>query len=536
MEYKKGQIIEGREGKRYVYLGGDPKDRASYTEMRPSTLTPEQQAYARQGEAAAAKGGLRLGEDLTRQSMQEETAGRSEVGKALAGVGGDFDRSAYALKKLFTDLTPEEQNRVLYGDEMQQNPAGRLGGIVSKAAIATPALVGGGAFLGGAGLGGVIPQAIGAGAIGAGTSAAVTPENRGQAALAGGLGAMTGTAIGGGLSGLARPAAGSSAQALQAQGARLTPGQARGGLVKRVEDAGKVIFDPAISQAQIRGIEGWNKTMINNALKPTGATVTSAGHEGLSKAREAFSKAYEKVDGVALKRDPAASIAVHQVVKTNKPDIVDHATLNRVSGRVQELLSRPDLTFGALRTKASDLTEMAKKADDPALARVYRQMANALDDMRARSGAASPELDKGYAQFMRMEEAAGMKGAMDTGVFSPDQLRAAIKAASTTSQRAEGNALLQAETARASGVLGNTIPAVGPGSAEKLLAGAGLVPMTAYALGHPLAAAGLLSGYGAGRLSYTGPGTKFMTGAYPWQQHVNPAYFGAAGEGLLGQQ
>jgi hypothetical protein len=536
MEYKKGQIIEGREGKRYVYLGGDPKDRASYTEMRPSTLTPEQQAYAKQGEAAAAKGGLRLGDDLTRQSMQEETAGRSEVGKALAGVGGDFDRSAYALKKLFTDLTPEEQNRVLYGDEMQQNPAGRLGGIVSKAAIATPALVGGGAFLGGAGLG-LIPQAIGAGAIGAGTSAAVTPENRGQAALAGGLGAATGTAIGGGLSGAFRPAAGSSAQALQAQGVNLTPGQAVGGVTKRIEDAaGKMFFDPSVSRAQGRGIEGWNKTMINDALKPTGATVGSAGHEGLASARKAFNAAYEKVDGVKLKADKLAPVQVDRAVRASKDDVVDQVTLNKVADSVKGLMTRSGVTFGALRTKAGDLITLATKAEDPALARAYRQMANALDDMRARSGAASPELDRGYAKFMRMEEAAASKGAMDTGVFSPDQLRSAVKAESEVSQRAEGAALMQKQISEASKVLGNTIPAVGPGSAEKVLIGGGIVPAVAYAMGHPLAAAGLLSGYGAGRLSYTAPGTKFMTGAYPWQQGINPAYFGAAGEGLLGRR
>jgi hypothetical protein len=212
--------------------------------------------------------------------------------------------------------------------------------------------------------------------------------------------------------------------------------------------------------------------------------------------------------------------------------VVDTKILGRVGDSVQKLISRPELTFGALRTKASDLEGLASKADDPALARAYRAMADSLDDMRAKSGAASPELDLGYAQFKRLEKAAASAMTTD-GVFSVGQLRSAVRGGSEVGQRARGGALLQGDLSKASGVLGETIPAMGPGTAEKLMLGAGLPAGAAYMLGHPLVGAGVLSAAGAGKLAYTPAGAKFLTGGYPWQQRINPALMGAMG-GTLG--
>lgn len=514
--------------------------RNGYDTVKLGLMTREQEEYARMGRAAAERGGVLTGPALTRQSMQEEAATRTGPERFLAGAGGRFDRAAYALKKLTGALTPQEQNRSLYGQEMQRTPEGRWGGALANMAMTGPAFTAGGAGLAAAGLSGVLPQAAGAGAIGAVSGALLEPENRAQASLAQGLGAATGSTIAGGMAGLARPAAGSAAQALQTEGVRLTPGQALGGTVKRLEDASKVVLDPSISQAQARASGDYFKTLLNKATAGTGGSpVTRTGQEGLMQAGERFSRAYDRLESVPLIVRPAStSAAIDGIVKQAKGDVVDTGALGRVSSSVQNLVNRPKLTFGALRTKSRDLNAMAGKVDDPALARAYRAMSDELDDMRAASGAADPKLDLGYAQFKRLEDAAA--GAMSTGgVPSVGQLSQAIRRGSTTSQRARGMALLQKDIEQARGVLGETIPPMGPGTAEKLMLGAGIPAAAAYALNHPGMAALILGGVGAGKAAYTPIGAQFLTGGYPWQRAMAPmagAAGGAAGGALAGME
>ncbi len=471
--------------------------------------------------------GIPLGEELTRQSMQEELASRGPVERFMGGVGGRFNEAALALKDLFSRLSPEEQNRLISGAQMQRGTAGALGGMAADVAMTAPMFGAAGA----AAPAGALPQMAAGGLAGAVSGGLLSPEDRLAAGLAGGIGGIAGEALGQTLRGLFRPKA-QAAKELAARGVRLTPGQAAGGLARLAERAG---LAPA---AQERAIGDWNKALIQDAVKATGTKISKSGPQGFEQAREAFSKAYNAIDSVPVKRDSIAATQIDKILSASAPDVVATKTLTQVSDRVKQLINRPELTLGALRTKSRDLRSMASKSKDPALGRAFRSMAEALDGMRERSGAASPELDAGYKRFLILEEAA-KKGRGD--VFSTAHLRNAVRSASETAAFAEGRAPFKQEIKAAEGVFGPSLP-VDPGLRQGITGATSLGALSAAGSavgGVPGAIIAPTLGVALPMAAYTAPGTRFLTGQVPGQRFINPELMGAAGaigaQGLLGE-
>lgn len=324
-------------------------------------------------------------------------------------------------------------------------------------------------------------------------------------------------------------------------GIPLTPGQARGGFAKTLEQGLTTVGIPT-GQMQGRAIESWNRALLSEAAAPTGEQITAPGFAGIQQAKAAFSRAYESVDraGLGVPTLPAAQ-TISQISLGAKGAVgLNASALDTTTGRVLKMLQRPNLTLGGLRSAADDLESIAAKNDtDPALSRAYTQFANVLDDLRAQSGASSPALDAGYAKFKTLQLAAASKGA-PSGVFTPAQLQTAVFNRSNVSQRASGSGMLRGEADMGAQILGPNIPPVGPGTAERLASAglaAGGIP---YALGEPMLAAGSLASLAGLRAAYTTPGVRFLTGAYPWQemplllqQGGVPGASGASAAGLL---
>lgn len=500
----KGQIVNW-EGIDYRFEGGDRRSKENWTPLPPV---------------------VKQTIETPQQSMQAVLANADPAERLKAGIMGGFDQAAYGLKGLFgNQLTPEEQNRLSMSGPMLSTTAGKVGGGLARMAMTAPAF-GAAATLPAlagaptAGLAGALTQAGVQGATGAGLGYGLNTENRGKHALWEGGGAALGSLAASALGGIFSPKPGSYAETLQKAGVPITPGQARGpGVVKTMEEGATTVGIPT-GQAQRRAVEGWNEALLKDIVKPTGQTIDAAGYKGITQAREAFSKAFEATDKVAMTASPqAATSAINQIAVQAKGSVgINDAALDSASSKLAKMLRGQNVTLGSLRSAADDLNALAsKEATDPALGRAYIAMADVLDGMRAQSGAISPALDRAYAMFRTVTRAAGARGSQG-GIFSPEGLASANFARSVEMQRATGSGLLSNEAEAARNVLGSSIPQVGPGTAERLLTTAALGGAVPYALGHPAAAGGALATLAALRAAYTKPGISFLTGAYPWQQ------------------
>jgi hypothetical protein len=138
--------------------------------------------------------------------------------------------------------------------------------------------------------------------------------------LGAGVGAATGGLLdAGGQSLIAsaqrRAAAGPSpARQLSRQGVDLTPGQAAGGVLRRVEDGltSVPILGDAIRGAQRRGLGTFDNAATNAALEPIGVNLAdTAGRQGVRAADDAIGAAYTRaLDGTTVALDDTATAAL----------------------------------------------------------------------------------------------------------------------------------------------------------------------------------------------------------------------------------
>jgi hypothetical protein len=520
MKVMKGQIVDG-----YIFQGGDVGNEKNWKPVNPSMM----------------------------DSMKEELASRSGWDKFWGGTGARTEavvtgaKGALLPKGFYTgpaaekarELTPNQKERLELGKLTRQTTPGMLGGAAADIAMTYPLY--GLLAAKTAGMGPAardLTQIGGAGAIGAATGAVANPDNRLAGAMREGVGAATGMTLGVAARGLTAPGVGSTADAFQAQGVRLTPGQSAGGILKSMEDANRVI-NPSVGKRQTEAMGDWNK---NNLQSVSSQPITAPGHVGNKEAKAAFSQEYTQAGNAPMYSDLRFLQDTGNLSRNVIPNMTDDA-----AKAYQEQLTLAHNLFSqnknvaAVRQMEQDLNGLALTASESSqsqLAHAYKQLAKHLEELRGRQGAATPDLDARYAKFSRMKEASAMKGAMDDGVYSPTQLKTPIQGKGSTEQLAMGEALLQPEAAKAAQVLGPTIPPVGPGTAEKLLLGG--VPggaLIAYGMTtgdwSPLAGAAAL--YAGNRAAYTPLGVNLMSGNNPIQRAIGPAWQAAlaAGGGAL---
>jgi hypothetical protein len=164
-----------------------------------------------------------------------------------------------------------------------------------------------------------------------------------------------------------------------------------------------------------------------------------------------------------------------------------------------------------LREKINTLsasTDADQRLMGQALKEVQDQFRELVIRNNPNNAAELKAIDTGYANFKRVQAAAGLIGA-EGGVFSPAQLQSAVKSMDRSKDHSEfskGQALMQDLSEPGKTVLGNKLPDSGTPyrSLAALIASGG-----AGAAGYPAIAAGML----AGPALYSAPGQRLAAAA-----------------------
>jgi hypothetical protein len=355
-------------------------------------------------------------------------------------------------------------------------------------------------------------------------------------------------------------------QTLVKEGVRLTPGQMAGGVVKRTEDAATSIplLGDMIRNQQRQGITDLNRVVLDRALEPIGAKVPkdiNVGREGVAYVQKTLGDAYDDVLSrvtVPLDRQFIQdSVAIHNATQAMEPNLAKQFSGIFQTKVVDKFANGQQIDGRAMKMMESELGQLAKgystspMMSERQLGESLKDLQGSLRDLVARTNPAeAPKLqalNKAWGNLAIAENAAAGNGAKG-GIFSPNQLSAAVKKGDTSVRDrkfAAGDARMQDLSDPASQVMPSSVP--DSGTALRMLTGAGALGGAGY--GAKLAALDpltLLAGGGAlgGALgAYTGPGRAIaeflMARGADWRQPLarglldtTPALGAAAGTAL----
>lgn len=496
-------------------------------------------------------------------SSSNATVANNAVGKAMAALPDMFMNAPVNIANLaraaYGVLSPAEGTLLPNGERMGAPPeplptpdharraAESVGfikpnvvpkGIVQKGIDYGVQGAVGGMLTGGASL----PRtAIGAGmgALG-GEAAGATQELTGSPALAATAGLLAPAAaakvLGGGIK------LSPQAQLLADEGVTLTPGQIKGGAVKRAEDAATSIpiLGDAIKGAQRKGIESFDAAALNRALEPIGAKLP--GHlKGNAAVEYTYGKLGDAYDNLLpnLKGDlyaggipqtgsklptagtPGVPVPAAQARPSFKQELDNIRSMAQnlpepQRGQLGRIIDREIIERFTTQGKASGevlkdiesklggIAKRAGKSDDYDVRTMGDAVQEAQNAMRRMVENVNPtyqgelqKINEGYANFKKVQNAASKVGAQG-GVFTPAQLHASVRAGDPSKDKArfaEGNALMQDLSTAGKEVLAPTVPD----------SGTPFRSMAAYAITHPLRAAGLGVPIAAASLPYMFP-------------------------------
>lgn len=396
-----------------------------------------------------------------------------------------------------------------------------------------------------------LPGAVAAGAATGALAGAAQPVTEGESywgekatqTLASGAAGAVGGAAGNVLGRLISPRPPEGARLLREAGVELTPGQAAGGLGRRIEDKALSlpIVGDAIAGAQRRSIESFNRATANRVLEPLGQRLPDdvpVGRELVAAVDDRIGAAYREAISRTQPFGPDVQFA-QDIASVAQGFLTPESrqTFGRiVQDRVVSRFGGGPIDGATFKTIDSELGQAARTysaSNEPAnreIARSLRGVQQALRGLLARANpTVAPDIqaaDQAFAQFVRLEGAAGAQGATE-GVFSPQQLSAAVRAGDRTTRRgsyARGDALMEDLSDAGRAILPNSVP--NSGTTDRLLnaamlggAATGQLPMAALAAGP---AAGLL---------YSRPMTNAMAGLLLAQR---PAPVGLLGDAIAG--
>lgn len=268
-------------------------------------------------------------------------------------------------------------------------------------------------------------------------------------------------------------------QALLSEGVQLMPGQIAGGAARRIEEAATSmpIAGDVIRAAQRRGIESFDRAVINRALAPIGEKLPDdvpMGNEAVERTYELISRAYDKVKpnlrlqadarytnelatvrGMAQNMHPAYKRQFENILK-NEVDgkFTPHGLMSGEQYKgVDAALGQLARKFGRSQDANQNLLGDALQETQAILRRMaLRQNPQAAPQLRA--------ADAAFAQYRRIENAAARQGAKE-GIFTPAQYSAAVRAVDASKNKrafAQGRAMGQEFSTPAESVLAKTVP------------------------------------------------------------------------------
>jgi hypothetical protein len=497
------------------------------------------------------------------------------------GVSASFGTARRGVKGLFTDLSPEDKRQIavnkafLEGEKGEGIRAENLGAFATD--VASFALPGGAAINAARALplamklaskAPLLAPLAGEAALGAGLSAAYAPEDRGTAAVVGGVGGAAGYGIGRGVSrlagGLVKPSA--QAKALQREGVEdLTIGQAAdqgtlgGKIIRRAEESlqSLPIAGRAISKARERANDSFGKIAINRAVPPGGTPLEGPSREAFESLEKDFGKAYKVLDDVELPaldvnrylgkeiadiiNDPAKEMSkaarkdIEEFLseqfygKFNYKDVGGNRVIDSINGKTFKKFDSD------LSSRIRTLISMPfRNADEAGKLKAYLEIDKSLTKFRNNNvsddiATQLTDTDAAYANFKTLERASAYIGATE-GKFTPAQLKRAVAAVTPKSKYVKQKGLLQDLTDPADTVLKSTMP--DSGTAERAYGlGLGIGAVT-----NPIPTLGAIAGTTVGASGlYSRPVQKFLLGGGSKQQAMADAlrraspYFGLTG-------
>lgn len=434
------------------------------------------------GKGAEALGAERVGRWLQEDSRQ----GRERLKGEMAEYK-EHSPTASAVGEVGGNIAATLPVGGLLGKGVQT--LGSALGVGAKVAPVAQALTTGGT---GAGLGLGARVAGGAGT-GAATGAILDSDNIPESMT---LGAALGGAFPVAMRGVQRvinpnAANNEALQLLRHEGVRPTIGQTLGGVGNRMEERlGSVpVLGDLIRKNRTAAVEQFNKAALNRALKPIGESVESVGREGIEEVGSKLSKAYDDlIPKLQFKADDLFAQDLQRL--TGLAEDLEPSQAARFAKLVQEkvvgkLSQAGGMTGETFKQIEADLGKLAKNyggspmASDKLLGDAVRELQNTLRRTLERSNpkqsAQLKAVNEGYANFVRLRQAAGMVGAED-GIFTPSQLTNAVKTMDKSAGKgkfAKGEALMQDLSDAGKSVLGNKVP--DSGTAERLWSSAALL-------------------------------------------------------------
>ena len=438
---------------------------------------------------------------LAQLNGQESAGGAQDIVNKMGGAEGAltaFGESARHSLRQAANLLPfgmgpsDEQVKEasdINAPLFKKHPiASFLGG----ASLQVPAAVGVGALAGPAVGASLLPNALASGLIGAGQGATFSdPGSRGtNAAIGGAVGTALPLAFGGGKNLLklmaeklgitgAKPTA--AAQSLMKEGVPLTRGQMDPeGVAGQIEEVGTstALFGPAIRAKREAALEAWRNATLKRGVPPGAQVPTAPGVESkLADTRDLFSDAYLPFKDVSVPLAETSSLG-RSLPKSLIPNPsgaagggIESSAVQNATGAVRDAVSSlpegafsgtgpvwdtlGDVTATSLPPwlKVGDLTKLREVVRDQIRAAVKAQDWEQLRLLKSAQGnitgaverslgreqaAALREVDKRYANFMTLENAAGRGG--PSHEFTPRQLHAAVRSKAGESAVVEGKA------------------------------------------------------------------------------------------------
>lgn len=416
---------------------------------------------------------------------------------------------------------------------------------------------------------GYIPgSSAGAAAITGGTLGAVTnPDDRSGGAVSGAVGGAVGDVAGRALTktlgGMISNRVTPDARQLMDDGVFVPMWKGtESGLVRNLSERAKVlpIAGDIIRGQERSAFDSFNKRMAEvatppkpvlddagNVLRWENSPVKQSGADAINGLRGRFNEAYDALyKGRGIPVDDVYTNQTSSILESAKnyyPRIagdVDAAfrqaddilrkgtesttTTSAIANSAGQPIIKTELGHAATRPEsvkqAIDVLDTriktAYQRGDAEAAEVLKDLRSSVEQLRMRGlppevADQAADINKAYASFIQLQRANATLGAQKSGMVSPGQMLNSIKAGDRTPNKSAfsgGNALNQQEVLRAERVLGNRLPDVGPGTAEKL------APFIGF--GGPM----ILGDMGATALLGTKTGQRFLMGDLPGQAGI----------------
>ena len=287
--------------------------------------------------------------------------------------------------------------------------------------------------------------------------------------------ALIGGVTGGALSGIGSviaPKLQKGARKLMDDGVELTPGQAIGGGLDKLEQrAGSVM--PGVNKARGRAMKKWNENIIDDVIKPLGIKVGRNADDDITsmvkKGQEALSKSYDDVlPMISMKADDIFNDTLNQISKKQIMGGDASRKAARELKKIQGFFRGNKVSGKSIKEAQSYIGDRIQayagttNADDKAVLSILEDTLDAVMDTVERQNPKYAEklrtINKAYAKFIRVEGASAKLNGAE--MFTPKQFGQAVRAADKSKRKravSAGNALMQ-DIGEQGQLLGNTVP------------------------------------------------------------------------------